>query len=78
MKKLPEKWFVNVTDENIVILDKWIGKHNYNLGKWSCVHFDKRACDKSNYLTLRDYTEISFSDFERLILKKKVNYEIYW
>lgn len=66
MKELPEKWYINVTKENLKILDKWLGKHSYNLGVWSCVHYNKNACDRNNQPA--NYQEISFEDFQRLVL----------
>lgn len=66
MKELPEKWYINVTEENLKILHIWLGEHSYNLGVWSCVHYNKKASDRYNHPS--NYTEISFEDFQRLVL----------
>lgn len=74
LTKLPEKWSVNVTDSNLQIINKWLGEHRFNLGRWSCVNYNKSATDiihKDSRLTT-----ISFEDFERLVLNKpsKINW----
>lgn len=88
MKKLPEKWCVkcNFPSGNNPVAN-WLNNNHknkpnnyYNGSSNTYYGFDRSknvsAC--SQYLPTDNYKEISFADFERLVLKKKVNYEIYY
>ena len=81
MEKLPKKWCIAVTKENIVVLGKWRSS-----GPYGRMHPDEPNhtgyCHSDTGLwemeKLIDYTEISFEDFKRLVLKENTeNYEIY-
>ena len=67
INELPEKWYIQVDDYNKEILSNWIGKHNYNLGCWSSVLFDKRATD-TRHVNF-NYEKITFEQFQNFILK---------
>lgn len=80
LTELPEKWCVKVNEDNIDILKSYWLKlpkvdSSYNFQDW--LISDKRSYNSyliynKDSLTAWGYTEISFSDFERLVLKKEL------
>lgn len=66
--ELPAKWCMKVTPENIDVLSKWkkTTKYKDNADAYRYVRYDGSGCDFAD----GSYTEISFSDFERFVLKK--------
>lgn len=74
MDKLPEKWCVRVNDNNRDFLHKHI-KSSYNLKGINYLNFIENVYvshGKSN-----GYIEISFEDFERLVLKKSITKSLF-
>lgn len=73
INELPEKWYVEVTEESKGILGKWrisgglqgraYGYCNQDEGYWT------------QYKP--EGVEISLVDFKRLVLKEEITYEIY-
>lgn len=80
MKKLPEKWCIEVGEYNknhpiIKYLNQKYNKSHDGSEKLYADLGNNSDCWPSNMWNI---PQISFSDFERLVLKKKVNYEIYY
>ena len=66
---LPEKWYIVITNENLKTISEWIGPHEFCLGTYSCVHFNKDACDTHN--VPKNYIQITFYQFKKNVLKTK-------
>lgn len=69
IKEFPRQWYINITNENIDTIEEWLGDHFFSLGDYSCVHYDKDACDTINVPI--EYTEITFEQFKEFVLKEK-------
>lgn len=82
MEKLPEKWYIRITEGNRDQLKKWVKWHgdysseydSFALGE---LVVSKNLFDNSYQIWSRtipseysDYTEITFDDFKRLVLKE--------
>lgn len=82
--KLPETWFVRVTDENKDVLSQWRFDSDSKLHhgcitgmyKWENGHIDKEWSLRNDDDTYRYGQEITFADFKRLVLGEK-NAEYY-
>lgn len=79
LTELPEKWCVFINDDVL----PYLNIHGVNAGKYNSIdkgsyaHFPKINNSFSTALTVKDgYTEISLSDFERLVLKKEESKDI--
>lgn len=82
MKKLPEKWSVIITEQNREVLEKYRSKLPKDgtetcldedaLGKWLISDLGYSCYMYWGYEISgpEDYTEISFEDFETLVLGK--------
>lgn len=77
---LPEKWWVKVTNENHQILDDWRKKQpdvNLNISLaiklLSHINYDRSYCSYGDRKVLKDYTEITFEQFKKYVLKEDTN-----
>lgn len=84
LKELPDKWYCEVTKDNKDVLETWrLSKcscknkiHNTEIG-FSVIskHFSDNSFiyygDIKKSENYKDYTEISFEDFKRLVLKEE-------
>lgn len=72
MNELPEKWCVKSTDESDKKLKEWRRGSYGNRPAWCCS--DRYWIGE---LEINNYTEISFTDFRRLVLKENINEELF-
>lgn len=89
LTKLPECWYVEVTDENVKILSEWRGVYNLDSsnivgilknydGKFRKGHNPKNLISESGLNGYNFGTKITFEQFEKWILNKnKKNYELW-
>lgn len=79
LNELPEKWCVKANEDNSELILKWFEeKLNRDIyGPKGYAHypeFERQVCTSDEIK--EGYTEISFSDFERLVLKKEESKDI--
>lgn len=76
MENLPEKWAIKRTKENDSTVTKWLIKnisadHTYNNLGFPYAHIKPgQNYPKTRNGLVEGYTEISFKDFKRLVLKE--------
>ena len=90
LTKLPECWYVEVTDKNVKILSEWRGFYNLDSsnivgickfydGTWlGKGHNPKNLISESGLNGYNFGTKITFEQFEKWVLNKnKKNYELW-
>ena len=71
MTNLPEKWFIEVTDDNFDIIDKWVFKNkNYHPAPPKCVGYKGNWSTKKTDFLGDGCTEITTEQFKTHILKE--------
>lgn len=77
MNNLPNKWFIEVTEDNFSIIDKWVCTRNgYHPTppRWVCN--DGGWSDKGNNFIIHNYTEITTEQFKKYVLKQDMKTEL--
>ena len=82
--ELPKKWCIKRDKDNDMIITNYINKisgfdHNsFALNDNNPYLHNKKGCSSNNY-PFSDYIEITFEEFERLVLNKltEPQYEVY-
>jgi hypothetical protein len=71
MNKLPEKWYIEVTNEN----KKMLNKFKLSKGKIQIMNYDCVCCDGFGWyylnIGLQTYTKITTEQFKQLVLKEQ-------
>ncbi len=76
MKELSEKWFIEVTEDNFNIIDKWVFKNNgYHPTPPRCVSYKGSHANRYFYQD-NNYTEITIEQFKKYILKENMKTQL--
>lgn len=88
LTKLPECWYVEVTDKNVKILSEWRGVYDLNNlnivgifkdydGKFKKGHNPKNLISEPNPNSYTFGTKITFEQFQKWILNQTTIYELW-
>lgn len=76
MNELSERWFIEVTEDNFSIIDKWVyASWGYHPTPPRCVSHNASWSDREFYEEC-DYTEITIEQFRKYILKESMKTEL--
>lgn len=76
MNELSERWFIEVTEDNFSIIDKWVyASWGYHPTPPRCVSHNASWSDREFYEEY-DYTEITIEQFRKYILKESMKTEL--
>ena len=76
MNELSERWFIEVTEDNFSIIDKWVyASWGYHPTPPRCVSHNASWSDREFYEEY-DYTEITIEQFRKYILKENMKTEL--
>jgi hypothetical protein len=74
-QKLPDNWYVVITEENVEIIKEWFDDDSYCYGIGTAYGIYNKHKDSKGqrYINMLDWKEISFTLFKKLVLKQEEN-----